>query len=59
MLDGRPTGVETDYLVVTDRDLGDLPADVPPGTEGRALVAARVGTTRLIDNLPLTFGRGS
>jgi pantoate--beta-alanine ligase len=52
-------GVELDYLAVTDRDLGDLPADVPPGTEGRALVAARVGTTRLIDNVPLTFGRGS
>ena len=27
-------GVELDYLVVTDRDLGDLPADVPAGTEG-------------------------
>ncbi len=52
-------GVETDYLVVTDRDLGDLAPDVPPGTEGRVLVAARVGATRLIDNLPLTFGRGS
>ena len=49
-------GVDLDYLVVTDRDLGDLPVDVPPGTEGRALVAARVGSTRLIDNLPLTFG---
>ena len=27
------------------------------GTEARILVAARVGTTRLIDNLPLTIGR--
>ena len=25
--------------------------------EGRILVAARVGTTRLIDNMPLTFDR--
>ncbi|GAA2131501.1 pantoate--beta-alanine ligase [Nocardioides bigeumensis] len=49
-------GVEVDYVAVTDRDLGDLPVHVPPGTEGRALVAARVGTTRLIDNVPLAFG---
>lgn len=50
-------GVDLDYLVVTDPDLGELPPDVPPGTEARILVAARVGTTRLIDNLPLVFGR--
>ncbi len=37
-------------------DLGDLPAAVPPGTEARILIAARVGTTRLIDNLPLVLG---
>lgn len=47
--------VDLDYLVVTDPDLGDLPDVVPPGTEARILVAARVGTTRLIDNMELRF----
>jgi pantoate--beta-alanine ligase len=50
------TMVDLDYLVVTTPELGDLPTDVPPGTEARMLVAARVGTTRLIDNCPLTLG---
>jgi pantoate--beta-alanine ligase len=50
-------GVDLDYLVVTDPELGELPADVPPGTEARVLVAAKVGSTRLIDNLPLTIGQ--
>lgn len=49
-------GVDLDYLVITDPFLGDLPAAVPPGTEARILIAARVGTTRLIDNLPLVLG---
>jgi len=49
--------VDLDYLVVTDPDLGGLPRDVPAGTEARILVAAKVGSTRLIDNLPLTIGR--
>lgn len=49
--------VDLDYLVVTDPALGELPADVPPGTDARILVAARVGTTRLIDNMPLVLGR--
>ncbi|MEO5853095.1 MAG: pantoate--beta-alanine ligase [Nocardioides sp.] len=52
----KEPGVEVDYLVVTAPDLGDLPDDVPAGTKGRVLVAARVGSTRLIDNLPLTLG---
>jgi pantoate--beta-alanine ligase len=53
-------GVDLDYLVVTDPDLGELPTDVPDGTEARILVAARLGSTRLIDNLPLLIGsRGS
>jgi len=50
-------GVVLDYLEVTDPALGEIPADVPAGTEGRALVAAFVGRTRLIDNLALAFGR--
>jgi len=50
------TRVDVGYLVVTTPELGDLPAQVPPGTEARMLVAARVGTTRLIDNVPLTIG---
>jgi len=53
-LDGEPE-VEVDYLAVTATDLSELPDVVLPGTEGRAMVAARIGTTRLIDNLPLTF----
>lgn len=43
--------VELDYLALTSTDLGE-----PPATgEGRILVAARVGTTRLIDNMPVVF----
>ena len=46
-------GVELEYLVVTDVDLGPAPAR----GEGRALVAARVGSTRLIDNRAVEVGR--
>lgn len=38
-----------DYLVLTDPDLGPVPAHGP----ARMLVAAWVGTTRLIDNAPV------
>ena len=49
-------GVDLDYLEITTPDLEPLPAEVPAGSEARILVAARVGTTRLIDNLPLVLG---
>jgi pantoate--beta-alanine ligase len=45
-------GVDLDYLEVTGPDLG--PA--PDHGEGRVLIAARVGSTRLIDNMPLHLG---
>ncbi|GAB1643476.1 pantoate--beta-alanine ligase [Krasilnikovia sp. MM14-A1259] len=43
------TGVQVDYLALTDPELGPAPAQ----GAARLLVAARVGTTRLIDNVPL------
>jgi pantoate--beta-alanine ligase len=48
----RVHGVDLDYLEVTDPELGPAPAV----GEGRVLLAARVGSTRLIDNLPVRFG---
>jgi pantoate--beta-alanine ligase len=51
-------GVDLDYLAITTPDLAELPdaAAILPGAEARILIAARVGTTRLIDNLPLVIG---
>jgi pantoate--beta-alanine ligase len=46
------TQVKVDYLAVTDPFLGSAPQTGP----ARMLVAARVGTTRLIDNIALDLG---
>jgi len=44
-------GLELDYLALTSPDLGEP----PERGEGRILVAARLGSTRLIDNMPIYF----
>lgn len=46
-------GVDIDYLELTAPDLGPAPDHGP----ARLLVAARVGETRLIDNVVLTLGK--
>jgi pantoate--beta-alanine ligase len=48
--------VDVDYLALTDPGLVDLPRQIDPGVEARVLIAARVGSTRLIDNLAIEFG---
>jgi pantoate--beta-alanine ligase len=53
VLDAEPA-VELDYLAIRTPDLADLVASPGATTEARVLVAARVGPTRLIDNLALT-----
>ena len=51
VLAGEPS-LSLDYLALTGPDLG--PA--PDAGAGRLLVAARAGTTRLIDNVPVSLG---
>jgi pantoate--beta-alanine ligase len=51
-------GIEPDYLEIRSPDLGPVAPSGGGPVEARILVAARVGTTRLIDNLPLTLGVG-
>lgn len=48
-------GVDLDYLELRLPDLAPLPAEITEETEARLLIAARLGTTRLIDNLPLVL----
>ncbi|MBO0844947.1 MAG: pantoate--beta-alanine ligase [Nocardioides sp.] len=48
--------VDVDYLALRTPDLGELPEHPVDPVPGRILVAARVGSTRLIDNRPLTIG---
>jgi pantoate--beta-alanine ligase len=52
----RAQQLEVDYLELTDPELGPLDGQAETPAEARILVAARLGTTRLIDNLPLVVG---
>jgi pantoate--beta-alanine ligase len=54
VLDEDPD-LDLDYLAVRAADLTEA-EDYPAGLEGRALVAARFGNTRLIDNVALKLG---
>lgn len=51
VLDAVP-GLTVDYVELRDADLGPL----QPDRTGRLLVAVRLGTTRLLDNIPIEIG---
>ena len=51
VLDEVPA-IDVDYLQVRDPALGPAPAE----GRGRMLVAARLGTTRLLDNIAIDIG---
>ena len=51
VIEQLPPGIDLDYVEVTAPDLGPAPSHGP----ARLLFAGRLGTTRLIDNIPLTI----